>query len=113
MSSGSSLGFLSTIAYFCEFGSVPDDSKTLNIWHSTGAGTTAAFLIIQVESGSRTQCFGGTFLSGAIISVVEVIQTRYCTRFDDVWNRRTRTVAVRILSTLTVKWVAKSTADDE
>ena len=54
--SESSFGFLSsgcTVACFCEFGSVPDESEALHMWHSTGARTTAAFLINQVGAGSR------------------------------------------------------------
>jgi len=80
------------MARFCDSGSMPDDSNALHIWHSTGTRTTAVLFTNHVETGSRSQNFGGIFLSNAIISSVVTAGTnpihRGCEVFGKLIRRR-------------------------
>jgi len=103
------------MARFCDSGSVPDDSDALHIWHSTGARTTVAFFTNHVGTGSRSQCFGGTFLSIAMIS--SVVTAWKADKLDVARTSTSATgafaVAARIPFTLAVKWLTNSSAVDD
>jgi len=89
-----SFGFFSrrrTMARFRDFGSMPDDSDALHIWHNTGARTTAVFFTNHVGTGSRSQCFGGTFLSNAMFSCV--VTAWNADKLDVAWSSTSATVA--------------------
>src|SRR5258706_969176 len=117
-SSGSSVDFFNrgcTIARFSAAASIPVDSDMLHIRQSTGANTGAAFLTSQVGTGSRSQCFGGAFLTIANISstVTGVKSLSSGDARDWMFGAGALAVATRMLSTLLRKCPAKSSTDSE
>ena len=102
------------MACFCDLGRVPDDSDALHIRYSTGVRTIAAFFTNHVGIGSRSQCFGGTFFSSATISLVVTTgkSDKLAVAQGSISGTGALAVATRLPFTLAMKWLAKSSADD-